>query len=90
MANTTGLKFGGRKLGTPNRTTKETKDLLQNIVNNEIDSLGEMLEKLEPLERVNAIAKLLPYIIPKTSEISLKESEPPRKIIIKIPLRNNE
>lgn len=35
----------------------------------EIDNLGELLEKLQPLERVNAIAKLLPYILPKQSEV---------------------
>lgn len=64
-----GIKTGGRVKGTPNRTTSETKDLLQTIVMKEIDNLGEMLEKLEPLERVNAIAKLLPYILPKQSEV---------------------
>ena len=83
-------KTGGRTKGTPNRTTAETKELLQKIVNKEIDNLGELLEKLEPLERVNAIAKLLPYIVPKTSEISLKENELPRKILIKIPRREIE
>lgn len=77
-------KTGGRTKGTPNRSTKETKEMLQKIVNNEIDNLGEMLEKLEPLERVNAIAKLLPYIVPKQSEVSLTEQEAPKKLIIKI------
>ncbi len=77
-------KTGGRAKGTPNRSTKETKELLQKIVNKEIDNLGEMLEQLEPLERVNAIAKLLPYIVPKQSELSLTEVEPPKKLIIKI------
>lgn len=64
-----GIKTGGRVKGTPNKTTAETKELLQIIVSKEIDNLGEMLEKLEPLERVNAIAKLLPYILPKQSEV---------------------
>ncbi|WKL47632.1 hypothetical protein Q1W71_22085 [Flavobacterium pectinovorum] len=80
----TGKKTGGRVAGTPNRTTKETKELLQKIVNNEIDNLGEMLGKLEPLERVNAIAKLLPYIVPKQSEVSVNEPETPKKLIIKV------
>jgi hypothetical protein len=79
-----GQKTGGRVAGTPNRTTKETKELLQKIVNKEIDNLGEMLEKLEPLERVNAIAKLLPYIVPRQSEVSVNEPEAPRKLIIKV------
>ena len=69
MANTTGKKYGGRSKGTPNRTTTETKELLQKIVGKELDKLGTLLEKLEPIERVNAIAKLLPYIVPKQSEI---------------------
>lgn len=69
MANTTGKKFGGRTKGTANRTSSNTKELLQKIVGKELDKLGFLLEKLEPIERVNAIAKLLPYIVPKQSEI---------------------
>ena len=39
MANTTGTKFGGRTKGTPNRTTAETKELIQNVVSNELDNI---------------------------------------------------
>ncbi|WP_051224070.1 hypothetical protein [Flavobacterium tegetincola] len=69
MANTTGKKFGGRKAGVKNKTQSQTKELLKTILDKEIESLGERLENLEPLERVNAIAKLLPYILPKQTEI---------------------
>jgi hypothetical protein len=86
----TGQKTGGRVAGTPNRTTKETKELLQKIVTKEIDNLGELLEKLEPLERVNSIAKLLPYIVPKQSEVSLNEYEAPRKLVIKVNRREEK
>jgi hypothetical protein len=65
----TGKKTGGRSKGTPNRTTAETKELLQKIVNKEIDSLSLLLEQLEPNERVNALSKLLPYIVPKQNEV---------------------
>jgi hypothetical protein len=84
------INRNGRPKGAVNKTTSETKELLQKIVSKEIENLSDLLEQLEPLERVNAIAKLLPYIVPKQSEVSLLEQEPPRKIIIKIPLRNNE
>lgn len=70
----TGIKTGGRAKGTPNRTTTETKALLQSIISEEIDNLAEMLDKLEPLERVNAVAKLLPYILPKQSEVKAEIS----------------
>jgi hypothetical protein len=59
----------GRPKGTPNRTTAETKELLQKIVSKELDKIGNLLDKLDPLERVNAIIKLLPYIVPKQSEV---------------------
>lgn len=65
-------KTGGRVVGTPNRTTAETKDILQKIVGKELDKLGKILEQLEPIEKVNAICKLLPYLIPKQSENTLK------------------
>ena len=68
----TGTKTGGRTKGTPNRTTAETKQLLQSIVSKELDKLGAMLEQLEPNDRINAIAKLLPYILPKQNEIAVE------------------
>jgi hypothetical protein len=85
MANTTGQKFGGRTKGTPNRTTAETKQLLQSIVSKELDNLGAMLEQLEPLERINAISKLLPYILPKQNEMAFdnKTVEPVTFILAK-------
>jgi 23S rRNA C2498 (ribose-2'-O)-methylase RlmM len=68
----TGIKTGGRAKGTPNRTTTETKELLQNIVSKELDNIVVLLEKLEPKERIDAIIKLLPYIVPKQQEIALE------------------
>lgn len=68
MANTTGKKYGGRKKGTPNKTTSETKQLLQNVVTKQIEKLETTLNKLDPVDRVNAISKLLPYILPKQNE----------------------
>ncbi|EKT4498923.1 MULTISPECIES: hypothetical protein [Flavobacteriaceae] len=75
MANTTGKKYGGRSKGTPNRSTAETKELLKTILGKELDKLGVMLEQLEPMERVNALSKLLPYILPKQQEMSIEVKE---------------
>jgi hypothetical protein len=74
MAN--GIKTGGRAKGTPNRTTAETKEILLTTIGKELDKLGTILEKLEPIERVNAIAKLLPYILPKQQEMSIEVNPP--------------
>lgn len=77
-------KTGGRKIGTPNKTTAETKEFIQNIVNNELTYIEDLMLELTPKERVDAVIKLLPYIVPKTSEVSIIESEPPRNILIKV------
>mgnify|MGYP007068585126 CR=1 FL=1 len=66
----------GRVKGTPNKTTAEARELLQKIVGKELDKLGALLSGLEPLERVNALAKLLPYILPKKQEVTLEQKEP--------------
>ena len=63
-----GIKTGGRTAGTVNKTTAETKELLQKIIEG-------MLNKLEPKERIDAVIKLLPYIVPKQQEIAI-DSKP--------------
>ncbi|WP_374398668.1 hypothetical protein [Flavobacterium sp.] len=64
-------KTGGRAKGTPNKTTAETKQLLQNVVTKQIEKLETTLSKLEPVDRVNALSKLLPYILPKQQDIAI-------------------
>ena len=44
MANTTGNKFGGRTKGTPNKLTKELRELLKNILYNEMEKIEEYLD----------------------------------------------
>jgi hypothetical protein len=79
-----GIKTGGRKIGTPNKTTVETRNFIQNVVNNELTFIEDLMLELTPKERVDALIKLLPFIVPKTSEVSIIEPEPPRKILIKV------
>lgn len=71
MANTTGKKFGGRVKNTPNRTTAQSKDIVQKVINAELGNLETLLSKLSAKDRVNALIKLLPFVIPKQSEISI-------------------
>ena len=79
-----GIKTGGRTKGSLNRSSVETKKLIQSVVSKQLKNIDELLDKLEPKERVDALIKLLPYIVPKQSEVSITEPEPPRKILIKI------
>ena len=76
MANTTGKKFGGRKKGTPNRLTKETRTLLKNIVYNEMENIEPLLNELETEKRLEIIVKFLPYVLPKVESVNLNKDEP--------------
>ena len=61
----------GRPKGSINKTTAETKELLQKIVSNELEGIAERLEKLANKERIDAVIKLLPYIVPRQTEIAV-------------------
>lgn len=65
-------KTGGRIAGTPNRASATTKEKLQKIVNEELEKLGKIIDKLEPIDRVNTISKLLTFLLPRPQETTLK------------------
>ena len=76
MANTTGIKHGGRQKGTPNRMTKELRSFLKDILYQELEKIQEHLETLKPKERVELLIKLMPYALPKVTSISHTTNEP--------------
>jgi len=71
MANTTGMKFGGREKGTPNRLTKELRTILKNVLYNELDNIEELLDSLEPKERLELVIKLIPENIDQNTRVML-------------------
>lgn len=91
MANTTGKKFGGRVKNTPNRTTAQSKDIVQKVINAELGNLETLLSKLSAKDRVNALIKLLPFIIPKQSEVSIDATmhqlQPLTLVLVEEPLK---
>ena len=76
MANTTGVKYGGRQRGTPNRLTKELRAILKEALHKELESIGERLEQLEPKERLEVLIKLMPFVFPKMNTMSHSIDEP--------------
>jgi hypothetical protein len=60
-----GFKTGGREPGTPNKLTKELRDALKSVLQNEIELLPEHLEQLEPKDRLELLSKFLPFVLPK-------------------------
>ena len=52
------------------------RETLKSIMQNEIKKLPEILEELEPKERINVVCKLMPYVFPKVEAVNPKEGEP--------------
>lgn len=76
----TGIKTGGRNKGTPNKVTKELREKIKSIVDNEITIIKESLKDLEPRDRMDFIIKLLPYVLPKATEEEGKDLQPIIKV----------
>jgi hypothetical protein len=69
-------KTGGREKGTPNRTTRETKELLKSILQNQLDILDEKEEELTHTERIQLAKSILPYVLPKLQSTIIREGLP--------------
>lgn len=78
MANTTGKKFGGRQKGSPNRTTKEIRNLFQQLLETNFTKLQSDLDKLKPEQRVKAILELAKFVVPTLKAIDLSTDAPPQ------------
>ena len=69
----TGKKTGGRKLGTPNKTTSVEREFVQKFLNAYAES-GDMAKdfsELEPKDRLTIAEKFMQYIMPKYQSIAM-------------------
>ena len=60
-----GQKTGGRQKGTPNKITSEVREFVARLVSGNTEVITNDFLQLEPERRLNLLAKLLPYIVPK-------------------------
>ena len=71
MANRTKTEGSGRKKGTPNKLTHETRGVLMEALAGELDKLPETLDALPPAQRIDAVLKLLKYILPTIEAVTI-------------------
>jgi hypothetical protein len=63
-------KAGGRAKGSPNETTKETREVLQMIISKELKKLPSYLAAItKPEMKAKLIIDLLPFVIPKLNSV---------------------
>ena len=68
-------RIGGRTKGKPNKLTSELREVLGEVLSKEITprKLNALLRSLEPAQRLNALAKLLEFTIPKLQSIDVTQ-----------------
>lgn len=64
----------GRPKGIGNKVSKELKEIIKDVLQNEFDVITETLQQLEPEKRLDIVIKLLPYAIPKLQNIESNSS----------------
>lgn len=68
----------GRPKGSKNRTTKEIREAIKDIVNNQLDDFYMSLERVRsknPEKYALIIIRLMDMVVPKTSEIEINNSD---------------
>lgn len=73
------MKFGGRTKGTPNKVTKEIRETLLSLVNKH---LVNDVENLPPNKRLDALIRLLPYVVPPIKDESFESDNIEPLVII--------
>lgn len=74
-------KKGGRKSSTPNKITKQTRDILSSTVEAELARLPELLNTLKPGERASILVRLLPYVLTPAQDDTGHETQKSGTII---------
>jgi len=66
----------GKPKGSTNKITAEIKAVISGQVEPHLCRISDMLHKITtPIEFIDAISKLLPYIAPKLSSIDVKDEQ---------------
>jgi hypothetical protein len=66
-------KTGGRGKGSVNRTTKEAREFLEQVLLNQVDNIKSSLEALKvesDSKYIDACSKLFTFVLPKKTDIT--------------------
>lgn len=66
-------RLGGRKKGTPNKSSSELKTWLSGVLSDNRSQFEKDLKTLLPEERVRILSGLFVYVMPKQASLSVEE-----------------
>ena len=81
-------KFGGREVGSLNKVTKDLREVLSKAI--DTDKIKDKLNQIEdPVDYINAVSKLLPYITGKVKPIENIERDHRDIVINLVPIKKD-
>ena len=81
-------KFGGREVGSLNKVTKDLREVLSNAI--DTDKIKDKLNQIEdPVDYINAVSKLLPYITGKVKPTENIERDHRDIVINLVPIKKD-
>ena len=74
MANNTGIKFGGRQKGTPNKATARLREAFTELLEDNMSMVQELFDKVaekNPQKALELLLKLSEFALPKLRAIEV-------------------
>ena len=71
-------KTGGRQKGTPNKTTKEVRELFHGIIEENIPNINKwigQIAKENPSKALELLLKMSEFVVPKVNKVDLDLGE---------------
>ena len=65
------MKTGGRAKGTPNKLTSEVRKIISDSLTPTLENLQNELNSLSTKDRLDIVAKLLNFVLPKLKETDI-------------------
>jgi hypothetical protein len=65
------MKTGGRAKGTPNKLTMEVRKIISDALTPTLENLQNELNSLSTKDRLDIVAKLLNFVLPKLKETDI-------------------
>jgi hypothetical protein len=81
------MKTGGRAKGTPNKLTSEVRKIISDSLTPTLENLQNELNSLSTKDRLDIVAKLLNFVLPKLKETdinTISDNQQPNEIIVNI------
>lgn len=72
-------KTGGRKAGTPNKISREKREMISKFINDKWEDFMLAYDSIDkPESKCSVMLGLLPFAFPRLAQIDYKEKTPPK------------